>query len=123
MLELQATHGPTDTYLYILILYCRWTNPSQDLIVCQKCRAVVAITFHPLLQAADEERITAIYKDKLCTAHDVTCPFYANAFPTTNVGQCTHSELSWSGIATRLCDSSGTVESKASITETSTIIT
>jgi len=60
-----------------------WTNPSQDLIVCQKCQACVAITYHPLLKAADEERITAIYKEKLCTAHKVTCPFYASAFPTT----------------------------------------
>lgn len=64
--------------------YLRWTNPSQDMIVCNKCQAVVAISFHPLLKAADEKRIAATYKEKLCTAHKVTCPFHSNTFPTSS---------------------------------------
>lgn len=54
------------------------------MIVCEKCQAVVAIAFHPLLKAADEERITKIYREKLCTAHKVTCVFHANVFPRSS---------------------------------------
>jgi hypothetical protein len=42
----------------------------------------VAVAFHPLLKRADEVRIAKIYKEQLCTAHKVTCPFHANAFPS-----------------------------------------
>lgn len=77
-----ATHGLTLTFLFHS---CgRWTNPSQDLIICQHCQAVVAIAFHPLLKSEDEVRIANTYKEKLCTSHKVTCPFHANAFPTTD---------------------------------------
>ena len=54
------------------------------MIVCVKCQAVVAIAFHPVLKAADEARITNIYREQLCTAHKVTCPFHSNAFPKCN---------------------------------------
>jgi len=55
------------------------------MIVCIKCRAVLAITFHPLLKAADEARISKVYQEKLCTAHKVTCPFHSNAFPSSSL--------------------------------------
>lgn len=72
------------TDIRFFILCVRWTNPSQDMIVCVKCQAVVAVAFHPLLKAADEFRIANIYREQLCTAHKVTCPFHSNAFPKGN---------------------------------------
>jgi hypothetical protein len=43
------------------------------------------IVFHSQLKQAAVQKIAAIYKQRLCTAHELICPFWSNEFPVDQV--------------------------------------
>lgn len=68
-------------YLFLFSISNSWTNPLPDIVVCDQCRATLAISFHPKLESSHVQRIASVYRERLCTSHQETCPFFAKAFP------------------------------------------
>ena len=80
-MQFEATHGSTISFNFLFHFCCSWTNPSNDILVCNHCNAALAIKFHLSLKPADKWKIAQQYRSKLCSGHKATCLFHSRRFP------------------------------------------
>ena len=68
-----------DAFSSIHTLLVSWTNVDPDVLCCDACDAVVAISFMRGLSTFAADKLTCLYEQQLGQAHGQACPFRNDA--------------------------------------------
>jgi hypothetical protein len=86
---LSHTHTCPSVPLHPLL--SSWKNVDSDMLCCEKCKSVVAVTYPLGLSSFATDRLTRLYEEQLASAHLDFCPFRKEALhwesATTNVAE------------------------------------
>lgn len=64
----------------VVVFRChRWNNVDQDVLCCDACQAVLAITYLPGLSTFAADKVTCLYEQQLGSEHKESCPFRKDA--------------------------------------------